>query len=106
MPEGPLLLDLAASAGPPSGMLALQWRLQDGSWKDPSSWLVLTLPVAANVHQLADSTLHAAYCLSTSALASIEPFARAAYQPLHTCGYSRLLTHARLILYAGMRMVQ
>ena len=36
MPEGLLVLDNAPA--PPSGMLALQWHLQDGSWQDPSSW--------------------------------------------------------------------
>ena len=43
MPEGPLLLDLAGSPAPPSGIVALQWRLQDGSWQDPSSWSVNAL---------------------------------------------------------------
>ena len=110
MPEGPLLLDLDASASPPSGMVALHWRLQDGSWQDPSSWLVFTSPVPAKTYQPAESTLYAAYIachplhwhpdshLHLACCLSINAYMRC-------CATVSLVTAAKLDVCAGMRMV-
>lgn len=45
MPEGPLVPE--SCPAPPNGTVALQWRLQDGSWQDPSSWSVFATSVVS-----------------------------------------------------------